>query len=46
MKEVILIKWLKYEKVFVVKVGDGFKWILFDDFRNIVFDICGIFSEE
>lgn len=46
MKEVIPIKWLKYEKALAAKVGDGFKWISLDDSRNIALDICGISSEE
>ena len=46
MKEVIPTKWLKYEKALAEKVGDGFKWISFDDSKNIALDICGISSEE
>ena len=46
MKEVIPIKWLKYEKAVAAKVREGFKWISLDDSRSIALDICGISSEE
>jgi len=46
VKEVIPIKWLRYEKAVAAKVGDGFEWISLDESRSIAYDICGISSDE
>ena len=46
MKEVIPIKWLKYEKALRAMLGDGYKWISIDDARKIALDVCEIYSNE
>jgi len=46
MKEVIPIKWLKYEKALGAMLGDGYKWISLDHARKIALDVCGIYSDE
>lgn len=46
MKEVIPIKWLKYEKAVRAMLEDGYKWISFDDARKIALDVCEIYSDE
>ena len=46
MKEVIPIKWLKYEKAVGVMLGDGYKWISLDDARKIALEVCEIYSDE
>ena len=46
MKEVIPIKWLKYEKAVGAMLGDGYKWISIDDAREIAFNVCEIHSDE
>ena len=39
MKEVIPIKWLKYEKALRAMLGDGYKWISIDDAGTIPLDV-------
>ena len=46
MKEMIPIKWLKYEKAVGAMLGDGYKWISIDDAREIALDVCEIHSDE
>ena len=46
MKEVIPIKWLKYEKAVQALLEDGYKWIPLDKAMKIALEVCGIYSEE
>ena len=42
MKEFIPIKWLKFEKIFRVFLGEGYKWIFIEKAKQIAYDFCQI----
>ena len=45
VKEVIPIKWLKYEKAVRVLLEDDCKWISLEKAKTIALEVCGISSE-
>ena len=45
LKEVIPIKWVKFEKVVKEMVEHGSKWIYVEDAKIIAREVCGIFAE-
>ena len=46
LKEVIPIKWLKFEKAVKETVEHGSKWIYIEDAKRIAREVCGISIEE
>ena len=46
LKEVIPIKWLKFEKAVRETVEQGRKWIYVEDAKRIAREVCGISIEE
>ena len=46
MKEVIPIKWLRFEKALREMVKDGTKWIHVENAKRIALEVCGISIEE
>ena len=46
VKEVIPIKWLKYEKAVGMLLEDGCKWISLEKAKKIALEVCGISSEK
>ena len=46
LKEVIPIKWLKFEKAVRETVDQGRKWIYVEDAKRIALEVCGISTKE
>ena len=46
MKEVIPIKWLKYEKAIQVAVEEGHKWISLERAKHIASEVCKIYDNQ
>ena len=46
LKEVIPIKWLKFEKAVKETVEHGSKWIYVEDAKRIALEVCGISTKE
>ena len=46
LKEVIPIKWLKFEKAVRETVEQGSKWIYVEDAKRIALEVCGISTKE
>ena len=46
MKEVIPIKWLKYEKAIQVAVEEGHKWISLERAKHIASELCKIYDHQ
>ena len=46
MKEVIPIKWLKYEKAIQVTVEEGHKWISLERAKYIASEVCKIYDHQ
>ena len=46
MKEVIPIKWLKYEKAIQAAVEEGHKWISLERAKHIASEVCKIYDHQ
>ena len=46
MKEVIPIKWLKYEKAIQAAVEEGHKWISLERAKHIASEVCKIYDNQ